>query len=342
MMTDVQRAMLTPRPVASSLDELLDGAVAREPFLTTDSKSGSAFERITMADGSTRILKHVHVDDDWTMRFNGDVGCHPARVWAAGLMDVLPDRIDHGVVAVAAGLGRNGWGAAILMRDLSTEMVPPGDDVLPADQHASFIDDMAALSARMWRWHDDVGLVPLTTRWTWFNHASLATEANRGWPDPVPKIAFDGWARFAERVPRDVHDVVDALRRDPSPLVARVEETPLAFVHGDWKLGNLGTGRDGRTVLIDWTYPGEGPACYELAWYLAINRSRMPESKEAAIERFSAALRRNGVDTDGWFDRQMALGLLAGLVIFGWEKALGSDEELAWWCERARAGAVLL
>jgi hypothetical protein len=38
----------------------------------------------------------------------------------------------------------------------------------------------------------------------------------------------------------------------------------------------------------------------------------------------------------------MALGLLAGLVIFGWEKALGGDEELAWWCERARAGAVLL
>jgi len=26
-------------------------------------------------------------------------------------------------------------------------------------------------------------------------------------------------------------------------------------------------------------------------------------------------------------------------VIFGWEKALGNDDELGWWCDRAREGA---
>src|SRR3954468_16205003 len=119
---------LVPRRGGAPRDELLDGAVAGEPFHTTDSKSGSPFERITMADGTSRILKHVHVDRDWTMRFNGDVGCNPAAVWAAGLMDVASDRIDHGVIGVARGLGRNGWGAAILMRDMRDELVPPGDD----------------------------------------------------------------------------------------------------------------------------------------------------------------------------------------------------------------------
>src|SRR5215510_1216872 len=180
----------TPRPVASSLDELLEGATTREPFGTTDGKSGSMFERV-LIDGESLIVKHVHVDDDWTMRFNGDIGCHPAQVWQSGLMDVLPERIDHGVVAVAAGLGRNGWGAAILMRDLSDAMVPPGDDLLGLDQHLQLIDDLAALSARMWGWKDDAGFVPLETRWTWFNHCSLAVEEERGWPDPVPKIAYD-------------------------------------------------------------------------------------------------------------------------------------------------------
>lgn len=340
MMVDVLG--LAPRPVLSSIEELLDGAVRREPFLHTDGKSGSPFERVTMADGSTRIVKHVHVDDDWTMRFNGDVGCHPAQVWAAGLMDLLPERIDHGVLGVAAGLGRNGWGAAILMRDLGDELVPPGDDALPLDQHATFVEDLAALSARLWDWDDDVGLVPLEHRWTWFNHASLALEAARGWPDPVPKIAFDGWTRFNERVPTDVHAVIDALRRDPGPLVERQRETPLCFVHGDWKLGNVGTGRDGRTVLIDWTYPGAAPCTYELAWYLALNRARMPESKADTIERFARALRANGIGTDGWFDRQLALSLLGALVAFGWEKALGDDDELGWWCDRAREGATLL
>src|SRR3954454_9306836 len=80
---------LTPRPVASSVEELLRGASHREPFLTSDSKSGSGFERVVI-DGEQHVLKHVHPDRDWTMRFNNDVGCHPVQVWAAGLMDALP------------------------------------------------------------------------------------------------------------------------------------------------------------------------------------------------------------------------------------------------------------
>jgi hypothetical protein len=95
-------------------------------------------------------------------------------------------------------------------------------------------------------------------------------------------------------------------------------------------------------VLIDWTYPGEGPCCYELAWYLAINRARMPQSKDDAITRFRSSLERNGIDTAGWFDRQLTLSLLAGLLVFGWEKALGDGEELGWWCDRAREGAASL
>ncbi len=341
MMVDVTTT-LTPRETVS-LDELYHGSVKREPFFVSDSKSGSSFEQLTMADGTVRIVKHVHVDDDWTMRMNGDVGCHPAQVWRDGLMDILPERVDHGVLAVADRLGRNGWGAAILMRDLRDEMVPPGDDVLSLEQHHALIDDMAAFSARLWGWRDVHGrYVPLVSRLSWFNHALLEAEEERGWPDAVPKIALDGWGRFAERAPQDVFDVIDALRRDPWPLLDALAETPSTFLHGDWKLGNLGTARDGRTVLIDWTYPGEGPCCTELAWYLAVNRARIPTSKEATVERFASSLRANGVDTDDWFDRQMALCLLAGLALFGWEKALGDDDELAWWCDRGREGAALL
>ena len=210
------------------------------------------------------------------------------------------------------------------------------------DQHHALIGDLAALSAHMWGWSDDVGLVPLESRWTWFGHASLDVEATRGWPDPVPVIAFDGWQRFEQRVPRRVFEVVDELRRDPSPLVTAMRATPLTFVHGDWKLGNLGLAANGRTVLIDWTYPGEGPCCYELAWYLAVNRARMPTSKEETIDDFRVALEHHGIDTAPWFEHQLRLSLLAGLVVFGWEKALGDNAELGWWCDRATEGAGLL
>jgi hypothetical protein len=331
-------AFLVPRPVASSVEELLAGATDRRPFFNTDSKSGSGFEQVVI-DGERFIVKYVHVDDDWTMRFNGGVGCHPALVWQLGLMDVLPDRIDHGVVGVATGLGRNGWGAAILMRDMSDELVPAGDSVLPLEQHVGYLEDLAALSARMFGWEDPFGLVPLENRWSWFNHTSLEVEGARGWPDPVPRIAFEGWQRFAERVPRRVFELVDELRRDPSPMVVAVRRTPQTFLHGDWKLGNVGSAHDGRTILIDWTYPGSGPCTADLAWYVAINRSRMPMSKDDAIACFRRSLERCGVATDGWFDRQLGISLLALLVLMGWEKALGDDAELAWWCDRAVEGA---
>src|SRR3954451_7961177 len=111
------------RPVASSLDELLAGATDRSLMVHSDSKSGVGLERL-MIDGRPHVLKHVHVDDDWTMRSFGETTCIPLEVWRTGLMDVLPERIDHTVVGVAGGLGRDGLGAALLMRDASAELIP--------------------------------------------------------------------------------------------------------------------------------------------------------------------------------------------------------------------------
>ena len=91
-------------------------------------------------------------------------------------------------------------------------------------------------------------------------------------------------------------------------------------------------------------YPGEGPVCHDLLWYAALNRARLPvgHSKESTIEDLRAALERHGVDTAGWWDRQLGLCTLGTLVQFGWEKALGDVEELGWWCDRAREGAAVL
>jgi thiamine kinase-like enzyme len=129
--------------------------------------------------------------------------------------------------------------------------------------------------------------------------------------------------------------LVDDLRHDAGPLVGAARRTPQTFLHGDWKLGNLGIDGD-RTVLLDWTYPGVGPVAHDLAWYLALNRARLPESKEASIGALRASLERRSIDTGGWWDQQVAICLLGALVQFGWEKALGEKAELGWWCDRAR------
>jgi hypothetical protein len=332
---------LCRRPVADSVAELVAGATDRRPFHNADGKSGSGFERLTI-DGQPHVLKLMHVDDDWIARAVGDLTCRPVTVWEAGVLDALPPSIDAAVVGAARGLGRNGWGAALLMRDVGDHLVPEGDAPVPAAQHAAFVDHMAELSARFWGWRDTVGLTPLDIRWSFFGDGMLTCERERGWPDQVPVIADRGWRAFSERAPADVSSLVSGLRAAPWRLAEAVADTPATFLHGDWKMGNLGSHPDGRTILLDCAYPGEGPACHDLGWYLALNAARLPESKEDAIARFRAALVRHGVDTEGWWDRQLDVCLLGTLVQFGWEKALGSDAELAWWVARARAGGEWL
>ena len=46
-----------------------------------------------------------------------------------------------------------------------------------------------------------------------------------------------------------------------------------------------------------------------------------------------------GIQTSPWWDAQLDLCTIAIMAEFGWEKALGDDEELRWWEARV-AGAV--
>jgi hypothetical protein len=340
MLADVQA--LTARAAVGSIEELVAGATRREPLGGTDGKSGAVLERVVI-DGEPFVLKQLHVDDDWTMRGFGDVGCRPVRLWTSGLLDALPPEIDHVTVGAAVGLGRHGWGAALLLHDVGADLVPEGDAPVRLEDHRAFLDAMAALAAAFWGGPEPIdGLLPASCRYTAFNPSWLAAERERGWPDVVPTIAADGWGRFAQRVDRALVDVVASLHHDVTALVERLDATPSTFLHGDWKLGNVGRRPDGRTILLDWTYPGVGPVLHDLGWYLALNRARLPESKEATIDALRAALEDRGVDTDGWWEAQLDLCLLGALLQFGWEKALGDDDELGWWCERARAGAARL
>ena len=176
------------------------------------------------------------------MRVSGDIGCRPLRVWVSGLMDLAPEVIDHATLG-AAPWGRNGWGAALLMRDVSEQLVAIGDEPVPEAHHLRFLDHCAALAARTWGWHDDLGLLPHRLRWQWFGPDQLEGERALGFPEPVPRLAVEGWERFAERAPAHLQGAIDELRRDPTPLSEAVLTTPQTFLHGDWKLGNLGAGR---------------------------------------------------------------------------------------------------
>src|SRR5258705_748958 len=136
---------LTPRPVAGSVEELLAGATSRTPMVAGDSKSGATFERVVI-DGEPYILKHVTVDHDWIARALGDFGTCTVTAWSSGLLDLVPDCIDH----TYAGAARDGGRGAVLMRDVGTRLVPEGSTPVAEADHLAFLDHIAALHAEFW------------------------------------------------------------------------------------------------------------------------------------------------------------------------------------------------
>ena len=316
----------------NDVDDLLARASSRLEVSPGDGKSGSAFERVEV-DGDRYFVKRLSPRTDWIMRATGDHVHRPYLIWKAGIMGRAPACIDHTVVAMQ--LSGEGDDAVLttIMRDVGPHLVPEGDAVVPAAQHGGFIEHLADLSASFWGWRDDIGLATMEQRVRIFAPDNIAPELTG---DTVPSAiaaADAGWRALPQRSPL-LSAVARALHAEPRLVLEPLAATPRTFLHGDWKMGNLGTHPDGRTILVDWAYPGAGPACWDLSWYVALNRARLPESKEATFDRFRGALEQRGVSTDAWWEQQLDLSLVGIMATFAWEKALGDEAELRWWEDR--------
>ena len=325
-------------PVATGLvTKVLARATRRESVRPDDARAGADYQRV-VADGQAYFVKRLSPATDWIMRVTGDHVHRPYLVWRAGIMDKAPSCIDHTVVAMeVAGTGDDA-ALSVLMRDVGACLVPPGDAQVPLVQHDRFLTHMAALAVAFWGWQDDIGLTTMTQRLRFFAPDNIAAElTSADVPGPIAAAA-EGWRRL-HGLSAPLWEIASLVHERPELVAGPLGLTPATFLQGDWKMGNLGSHPDGRTILLDWAYPGSGPACWDLCWYLALNRARLPEPKEAAIDRFRGALEAQGVDTGPWWDRQLDLCMIGIMATFGWEKALGDSGELDWWQHQVRRAA---
>lgn len=318
-------------PIADSVDELLDGCEQRDQWKTTDSLSGSRFERVVIA-GIPHVVKYISVDDDWIMRATGDLGWRQFTLWSSGVLAALPASIDHAIVGCAPFTSDRGRRAlAILMRDVSASMVPPGGEPISLALHRSFIDHMAAFHAAFWGLPYRDGLFPVAHHYVILTPTMSELEATSPHADPVPPAVGDGWRRIDERYPAQAR-LLRKLAADPGPLLAALQEGPQTLIHGDWKLGNLGH-EDGRTILLDWDRTGVGAPAIDVAWYLAVNCDRLPESKEDTIDAYRAALESAGVATASWWASQLEAALAGAFLQLAWSKT-DDTAEFGWWSDR--------
>jgi len=316
--------------VYGSVDEMLVGATERAPMRkTVDSLSGSPFERVVLR-GASYLVKYVGQQVDWLARALGDKDCFVRTLWMHGLLDALPPQVDHTIAGVAEdpGTGR----VALLLRDVGERLVPSGASRLPLGQHRRFLKHMATMHAAFWGFEDEIGLLPPGARYTALTPATGVRETTAGHRDPVPSMLVDCWQALAAAAP-GAHRYASPLAEDPTPLVDALAGTPATFVHGDWKAGNLGSHPDGRTILLDWGWPGRAAPLVDVAWYLAVNCDRLPESKEETLAAYRQELRAAGIDTDPWWRDQLGPALLGGFVQLGWSKT-HDRAELDWWVER--------
>lgn len=325
------------RSVYSSAAELIAGATSREPLHHTDGKSVTPMERVVI-DGTSYVTKTISTRLDWISRATGDYGCRVLACWRDGILDALPACFDHTVVAVAHEPDTRT--TTLLMHDVGEWLVPEGDTPVSLEQHRRFLDHMAALHTAFWGRSDLPLLTPMSTRYTTLIPLTSQIERSLGNNTGVPAMLPGCWDALEEAAP-EAGLVARTLAADPWPLVSALDATPQTFIHADWKMGNLGSHPDGRTILIDWQWPGVGPGCVDLMWYLAINAARVPEPKEAAITAYREGLERHGVATAGWFERQVELATLGAFVQLGWNKA-DDDVELAWWTDQVPRIAHML
>jgi hypothetical protein len=323
-----------------SLDAVLATLETRRPFKTLDSLSGSRFES-ARRNGEPMILKYVCVDDDWIMRASGDVHCRQLTLFESGVLDRLPASIDHATVAVAPYVSPAGHrGGAFLMKDVAARLVEPSSGAIDFETHLRFMDHMSELHAAYWTVPHEPDLFPVMHHFVFLTPVMATLERERGGTDPVPPAVLEGWSRLDARWPKAAR-ALGELARDPSPLVAALARTPSTFIHGDWKLGNIGEHANGRTILLDWDRSGYAPATLDLAWYVGVNCDRLPQTKEETIASYRGALSAHGIATEGWWEPQLAVTLLAAFLMLGWSKTEQPDE-FGWWQDRLDDGLKYL
>ena len=292
--------------------------------------SGATLTRLVRSDGVSFVLKRMSIERDWIMRATDDLLCREAAFADAS--------IDLGDAAhtPAVGAARDGDGYALLMRDISAELLPAGN--ITTTQLDAVIDGMAALHAR-----------PVPTAVPWCGVARRLTlltpttgRIAAAYGAPVAHDIIEGWRSFDAHATTRARTIVRGLIDDPSPLVRALARTPAAFLHGDLKFDNIGIDSTGRLWLIDWAMTLVAPPAVELGWFLAINSRRLPVSLDDVIRRYAdAAGMTRALQT-----RHDALTALCGLLLRGWRKSIdaaaGDGDELRWWCERVEEASFVL
>ncbi len=232
------------------------------------------------------MLKRTSPSADWIVRATRDVAIREG-VLAGGQV-----RLAEPLVAPYFGIGSAGESIAILMPDLSAELIawehPIDDSTL-----IRVLDATARLHAMPW-----ADYRPTTADWDWpwcpLRERLLLlsrpfAERYRDEGVAVGDRFLAGWDAFDRSAPAAARDLVERLSVEPGPLLDALGRLPQTGLHGDLKLANVAPLDDGRVALIDWQMMSLGPVAIELGWLLVSNSASLRRSPDDVMSGYHAA-----------------------------------------------------
>jgi len=204
------------------------------------------------------------------------------------------------LVAPYLGVAADGDGIAMLMPDLSTELIAwdrPGHDPVISDATLDHVlEAIARLHAMPWAEYRST-----SPDWAWpwcpIRERLLLLSRSSGERYQAEGIAvgarfIEGWDAFDRRAPAAARALIADLSADPAPLLAALDRLPRTGLHGDLKLANVALLEDGRVALIDWAMMALGPVALELGWLLVSNTANLPVGPIAVLSRYRKAAER--------------------------------------------------
>ena len=314
-----------------NIRELVEQA-ERKPLEDSDGKSGATLERAVLADGRKVVVKKFDPEGDIVMRISVDPHGREVEMWESGIFDRLPADVGHAVIG--GWFGDDGLGV-LVMRDLGDSVYGWQTQVTP-DRCRTILRSVTSLHRTFLGQAPD-GLSPLGAVVGLF-------EPNRIRPYAEQELigyALRGWEIWADLVTDELGERVLALAHDTAPLTRALEQRPTTMIHGDLATVNMAFDDDHLT-LIDWGLATAAPGALDIGRFLA----GCGHVLDVDWDSFMGMYREEAGDV--YDEDATRLGLLAGLVWLGWNKALDIVDHphedvrerekaaLPWWLDRAR------
>jgi hypothetical protein len=265
-----------------------DQIVERTPIAS--GSMGAPFERVSMADGSVCLIKHMSQADDAIMRILHDRGSIGA-LWHSGLLGRLPPPLASSVLDVR----REGDGWAILMLDLSEALIAE-DRVISRPENRRIL---AALEAMHETFEGELieGLCSHRDKLELnsprmieaeapYDDGSITIPARDGtewmWADALAH----GWELFFELAPTDVASAIRSIHEDPDPLADEMARRDATIIHGDLQFPNMAL--DGELIyLLDWGSAAiPATAEEDFSWYLMANEPQIDATHDEILADF--------------------------------------------------------